>query len=133
MQTKIKLSSLIYFLTHLVDDVYIFSFPISETCYCDGTEHFKCDRIKSNMKELCFKKPDEDILSNEIEVDRLKGSKSSASSLQSKLERILILITVFVGLFVTYLSACVNAMISDFTPTSVQAEAMPITNPDPLF
>jgi growth arrest-specific protein 1 len=66
-----------------------------ETCYCDGTEDFKCDKIKSNMEALCFRNFEQDILSNEIGVDRLKSKKSSSSSLKEKFERILIIIVVF--------------------------------------
>jgi len=85
-----------------------------ETCYCDGTEDFKCNLIKSNMEALCFRRPEEDILSNEIEVDRLKGKKSSSSSLKHKLERFLIIVSVFIGLFITYISASINAAITSF-------------------
>ena len=91
-----------------------FALPFSETCYCDGTEDFKCNSIKSNMEALCFRRPEEDILSDDIEVDRLKGKKSSSSSLKHKLERFLIIVSVFIGLFITYISASINAAITSF-------------------
>ena len=95
----------------------------SETCYCDGTEDFKCNSIKSNMEALCFRRPEEDILSNEIEVDRLKGKKSSSSSLKDKLERFLIIVSVFVGLFITYISASINVAISSFQTSEDETES----------
>ena len=87
---------------------------ISETCYCDGTEDFKCDKIKSNMDALCFKQNEEDIMSNEIEVDRFQSQKSSSSSLKQKIEQFLIMIVVFVQLFVAYVSASIQVMVSSF-------------------
>ena len=87
---------------------------ISETCYCDGTEDFKCDKIKSNMDALCFKQNDEDILSNEIEVDKFQSQKSSSSSIKQKVERLLIMIVVFIQLFVAYVSASIQVVVSSF-------------------
>ena len=66
------------------------------------------------MEALCFRKSEDDILSNEIEVDRLKAKKSSSSSLKDKLERMLIIIVVFVELFVAYVIASVHVMVSSF-------------------
>jgi len=85
-----------------------------ETCYCDGTEDFKCDKIKSNMDALCFKQNDEDILSNEIEVDKFQSQKSSSSSIKQKVERLLIMIVVFIQLFVAYVSASIQVVVSSF-------------------
>ena len=82
------------------------------------------------MEALCFRKPEEDILSNEIDVDRLKSKKSSSQSLKDKLERILIIITVLIGLFVSYLCASVNAMMSSVPSQPQQGEQLPSTNLD---
>ena len=95
---------------------------ISETCYCDGTEDFKCDKIKSNMDALCFKENEEDILSNEIGVDKLKSQKSSSSSFKQKIERFLIIMVVFVQLFVAYVSASIQVMVSSFESDTGQAD-----------
>ena len=43
------------------------------------------------MDALCFKQNEEDILSNEIEVDRFQSQKSSSSSLKQKIEQFLML------------------------------------------
>ena len=91
-----------------------FALLFSETCYCDGTEDFKCDKIKSNMDALCFKQNDEDILSNEIEVDKFQSQKSSSSSIKQKVERLLIMIVVFTQLFVAYVSASIQVVVSSF-------------------
>ena len=85
------------------------------------------------MEALCFRKPEEDIMNNEIDVDRLKSKKSSSSSLKDKFEKILIIISVFVGLFVSYLCASVNAMMSSLPSHPHQGEQVPSTNPDPLL
>ena len=74
------------------------------------------------MVELCFRKSEEDILSNEIEVDRLKAQKSSSSSLKDKLQQMLIIIVVFVELFVAYVSASVHVIVSSFDSQPNQAE-----------
>ena len=74
------------------------------------------------MVALCFRKSEEDILSNEIEVDRLKYQKSSSSSLKDKLERMLIIIVVFVELFVAYVTASVHVMVSSFDSQPNQGE-----------
>ena len=66
------------------------------------------------MDALCFKQNKDDILSNEIEVDRFHSQKSSSSSLKQKVERILIMIVVFVQLFVAYVSASIQVMVSSF-------------------
>ena len=49
------------------------------TCYCEGTEDFECVNIRRNTDVLCFgKKPDTDILDNEIDVEEkpLKTNES---------------------------------------------------------
>ena len=74
------------------------------------------------MVELCFRKSEEDILSNEIEVDRLKAQKSSSSSLKDKLQQMLIIIVVFVELFVAYVSASIHVMVSSFDSQPNQGE-----------
>ena len=74
------------------------------------------------MEALCFRNPEEDILSNEIEVDRLKAKKSSSSSLKDKIERMLIIIVVFVELFVAYINASVHVMVSSFNSQPNQEE-----------
>ena len=106
-------------------------FYISETCYCDGTEDFDCKKIKTNMEALCFKKPDEDIFSNEIDVDRLKAKKSSSSSLKDKFERIILIITVIVGIFVSYICASVNAMYSSLSSEHKADDQTPSSVSDP--
>ena len=64
------------------------------------------------MDALCFKQNDEDILSNEIEVDKFQSQKSSSSSIKQKVERLLIMIVVFIQLFVAYVSASIQVVVS---------------------
>ena len=66
------------------------------------------------MDALCFKQNDEDILSNEIEVDKFQSQKSSSSSIKQKVERLLIIIVVFIQLFVAYVSASIQVVVSSF-------------------
>ena len=66
------------------------------------------------MDALCFKQNDEDILSNEIEVDKFQSQKSSSSSIKQKVERLLIMIVVFIQLFVAYVSASIQVVVSSF-------------------
>ena len=110
-----------------------YNWYFSEKCYCDGTEEFECEKIKSNMEALCFKKPEEDILSNEIDVDRLKSKKSSASSLKHQLEKILIIISVIIGLFVSYICASVDAVMSSLPSQTHHGEQVTPTIADRLI
>ena len=74
------------------------------------------------MDALCFKENEEDILSNEIGVDKLKSQKSSSSSIKQKIERFLIIMVVFVQLFVAYVNASIQVMVSSFESDTGQAD-----------
>ena len=65
------------------------------TCYCDGTEDFECINIRRNTDVLCFgKKPDADLMDNEIDVEEkpLKARSGSASILHSGSSAVLVIL-----------------------------------------
>lgn len=87
-----------------------------ENCFCDGSENYNCLQIKANMENLCFK----EILDNEIDIDNKPGTSGSSSWMGAKLERILILFTVMVGLIINWVGASFNVMIQTAADTEPQ-------------
>lgn len=81
-----------------------------ENCICDGTENYKCQKIKDNMDQLCFKDPDP-ILTNEIEG----SSQKSGSGKIHGLQRLVIVLCVILGTFVNFVWAAITEMASSIS------------------
>ena len=86
-----------------------------ESCYCDGTENFDCPKIKSNMDQLCFRDPLIE-LDNEIDVDG-HGHKTSGSSWMAKMERFLIVFSVFATLIIQWVGISFQVMVESIKET----------------
>ncbi len=93
-----------------------------ESCYCEGTEDFDCQAIKTNMDRLCFKPPEDD-LTNEIDVD---GSKASgSSSWTGQLDKVLILFTIIVTLVVNWVGTSFSVMADHLRGASEEQASPP--------
>ena len=75
-----------------------------ENCYCDGTEEFPCNDIKTNMENLCY--PTEE--DNEIDID---GRPKKSGSYRLKIHKYLVL---FVTLLTILFKAIEGAFIELF-------------------
>lgn len=101
-----------------------------ETCFCDGTEDFDCVAIKTNMAELCFRPDDDDILDNDIDVDH-KSSTKLSGSLRAKLDRYLVIFTLFATLIINWVGATFSTMVNTVL-TDLRADDQPAPPPEEI-
>jgi len=84
-----------------------------ENCYCQGNEDFDCETIKRNMQDLCFEEQNNDLDSNEIDVDEPVRKKSSSSNtISAKLNHYLILFSVIFSAIFKMIHSSFEAMVS---------------------
>jgi hypothetical protein len=77
------------------------------TCFCDGTEDFKCKEIRENTDSLCFEE-DKDV-NNTISVDELNESTG-----MMKKSSLLVVISLTCSVLSTSLGESVKILFEDF-------------------
>ena len=77
------------------------------TCFCDGTEDFKCKEIRENTDSLCFEK--EKDINNTINVDEVNESKGIM-----KRSSLLVVISLICSVLNTSLGQSVQTLFKDF-------------------
>ena len=81
-----------------------------ENCYCQGNEDFDCQTIKNNMEELCFNK-EENVESNEIDIDGPLKKKSNSSNFVAKLHKSLLVFSVISSLIFKVIQTSFETMV----------------------
>jgi hypothetical protein len=77
------------------------------TCFCDGTEEFKCKEIRENTENLCFEK--EKDVSNTIDEEEVHESKGIM-----KKSSLLVVISLICSVLNTSLGESVITLLQDF-------------------